>query len=95
MRQVSCLDTGRPRADPRLVERGEEGRTQLAWRVGRSSEVVRPVRDRPDVVGTDIRDVEVGADEDGSAVPDAEECRQGDERIRDGPILDGCLEAAE
>ena len=24
-----------------------------------------------------------------------EECRRGDERIRDGPILDGCLEAAE
>jgi hypothetical protein len=39
--------------------------------------------------------VEVGADEDGVVVPEAEECRQRDERIRDGPILDGCLEAAE
>jgi hypothetical protein len=95
MRQVTCLDAGRPRADPRLVERGEEGRTQLARRVGRSSKIVRPVRDHLDVVGTDVRDVEVGADEDGSVVPETEECRQGDERIRDGPILDGCLEAAE
>jgi hypothetical protein len=92
---VTCLDAGRPRAHPRLVERGEEGCTQLAWRVGRSSEVIRAVRDRLDVVGTDVRDVEVGADEDGVVVPEAEECRQGDERIRDGPILDGCLEAAE
>jgi len=69
VRQVTCLDAGRPRADPRLVERSEQGRAQLARRVGRSSEVVRPVRDRLDVVGTDVREVEVGADEDGVVVP--------------------------
>jgi hypothetical protein len=95
VRQAPGLDAGRAPSDARVVERGDERGAQLARGIGRCAKVVRPVGDDPCSGGSNIGRVEVGDDENRLLRPDAEEHGNGDERIRDGPIFNRRLEAAD
>ena len=95
LRQMAGFDARCSPGEARGAQRLDEGGAQLAGGVRRPLEVVRPVGDEPRVGRPNVGGVEVGDDEHGVVGRDAEQGRHRHERVRDRPVLVGCLEAAE
>ena len=93
--QAHGLDAGWARVNAGGVQSRRERGVELARWIGWAPEVVRPVGDNVCAAPANIRLVEISDDENRIFGTQAKERGDRDERVRDGPVLDRCLEAAE
>jgi hypothetical protein len=92
---VAGLDSDATADDSSLIESLDQGEAKLARGIGRTFEVVRSVADHPRAGIPYVRTVKVGRDEDRFFGTQAEESGDRRKGVRDRPVLNRRLEAAE